>query len=221
MNLFRNLSNYNYTINSTFKVIHFINNYIIYKNLGLSRELSLSSRFDIPMNDRTRYYWMKNGLLQRNSFDDLPSIIYKHKSEKGFDQNSIGLEKINKYPLLLDGQSKKWFFYDKKHRNNDLPAEILYDNDNNNIMTLGWYQYNKLHRDNDKPAFFYDHDIENLIMFFWYTNGKLDRKFKPAIHEYENHELIKAKYYQNGIYIKDEKTYNIELSDLKKFLRYE
>lgn len=63
------------------------------------------------------------------------------------------------------------FYNGKKHRDNDLPAEI------DVFGTQSWYQRGKLHRDGDKPAVVFRDGRGNM----WYQRGKLHRDGdKPA-----------------------------------------
>ena len=71
------------------------------------------------------------------------------------------------------GKYEKWYYKNKIHRDNDLPAVIRSNGDQE------WYQNGKLHRDNDLPAII---NVNNSVIWYerWYQHGKLHNTTGPA-----------------------------------------
>jgi hypothetical protein len=121
---------------------------------------------------------------------------------------SLLLHSVDDLPAVtcVNG-AKYWYRFNKKHRDNDLPAVVLFNKSK-------WYQNDKKHRDNG-PAVEYT----NLSVIKWYQNGLLHRDNDlPA---YCNHMLNKSKWYQNGLLHRDNDLPAIIFSDkLKKWYQY-
>ena len=115
-----------------------------------------------------------------------------------FQQKNIKLNLLKTYKIDRFG-TQFWYRNNKKHRDNDLPAEIHADG------SQYWYQNGKYHRDNDMPSLIHatgrkvwfqndlihrDNDLPAEIWSMepgkeskrWYQNDKLHRSGnKPAV----------------------------------------
>ena len=100
--------------------------------------------------------------------------------------------------------SKIYMWYNeqgKRHRENDLPAEIWYDG-NNLLISESWYQNGKRHRINGPTEiWYYDNGIISIV--HWHCYGKLHRDNGPATIMYNRDGSIGSlDDWKNGEFIK-------------------
>lgn len=119
-----------------------------------------------------------------NSLFDLPTFIIE------IYDNDFG----EIYDNDKNFGEKRWFKYNMYHRDYDLPALILYDD--NFTCIKEWYQYGKLHRNNDLAAIIADNNSKE-----WYQKGNLhrDNDLPAIIFQDGSQEWLKnGKYYRDN-----------------------
>ena len=86
------------------------------------------------------------------------------------------------------------------HRDDDLPASILYSEDGKNIVTKAWFKNGKKHRDGDKPAEIVYAGAK--VTYTWCQNDEIHRTSKegdkPALITYEGNKVIDLQLYKNS-----------------------
>lgn len=104
------------------------------------------------------------------------------------DKNCTVLHSFDDNPSCKSRNKSEWYRNGKLHRENDLPARLI--TDDNEQPTLEAYFYNgKFHRENDEPAYivtncykiWYNHgDIQHILWNDgaekWFKNGLLHRE---------------------------------------------
>ncbi len=118
----------------------------------------------------------------------------------------IGLAVRAYFFLKAPDDVKEWHnVYGQRHRENDQPARIQYD-ENGEIEYEFWYLNGQVNRENDQPAQIgYDENGE-IESEAWYLNGQQHRENdQPALIDYdENGEIEYQAWYLNGQLIKDQ-----------------
>jgi hypothetical protein len=90
-------------------------------------------------------------------------VVLSNEELNWFQTKNINVQLLEEYKID-EYETQFWFKNGKRHRDNDLPAEI-YQNGNQ-----CWYKNGKIHRDNDLPA-----EIETNGTQRWYKNHNLHR----------------------------------------------
>jgi len=98
----------------------------------------------------------------------------------------------------FQGIIKSWYKSNLLHRDNDLPAIIRY-NSNNNIINKGYYINGKRHRENGPAVIGYSHNGRPCLLEF-YKNDVLHNDLGPAIIEVNN-GISSSRYLLNGSYV--------------------
>jgi hypothetical protein len=112
-------------------------------------------------------------MIRRFALTTLPSPDNYGANIRYRKHFTVKVVKISEQPY----SSIKYKLNGMKHRDDDLPAVISFDEDYlpEKWRIQEWYQMGKLHRDNDKPA------VIDIYSERWYQHGKQHRDGnKPA-----------------------------------------
>lgn len=198
-----------------------------WKNDELHREDDLPARIDYHASGyiSEKHWSIYDEPLRQNS--KVTSASYYDNKE-----NNLEAETLNVYPDQQNEPSviryyddfdekrnqlieaKEWFNEDeKKHRDDGLPAVIVYDKNGNIIkqefwengmqMQIEYFKDGLLHNENDLPAVITGNG-DTILVKFWYQNGDLhrDNDLPAAIFYDENEVVIRQEWYQNGVLIR-------------------
>lgn len=144
------------------------------KNGKIHRDNDLPAVIDYYDGIKEKEIWYQDGVIKRGNEDDLPAVI-------DYDVND-------------EKECEKWYKNGKIHRDNDLPAYIIYSKHKIEY----WYQNGSRCRDDDKPAIIVYYENGNTEREYWYKNGLQSRDYglPSSIYYFENGS-ISAKSWEN------------------------
>ena len=93
-----------------------------------------------------------------------------------------------------------WYQNDQRHRDADLPASIVYRL-NGSIAWQNWYQHGQLHRDSDLPAAITYRGNDSILRQEWYQNGQKHRDSDlPAVISHYQDGSIFLQWHVHGVF---------------------
>lgn len=178
MNLLNNLLEYNYNLNTYFKIfkaINFLNTIelsttIVYVDAHNIYGISKFNKPIFNLSYKTDDDGIKNWYENNNFSDELPLILYFDSNKKYYKHNLINRD-IDKITISLINQNsgsinfKKNSIYDSI----DAPSIIFYEN--NKITEEYWYKYGMLGRNGDYPSII-EYNNDKIFNQYWYKNNK-------------------------------------------------